>query len=223
MHCINCHEVFMQQTFWSNLFLPDKRNPVCDDCRNKLIFLTEPVCPKCCRPMDKPDLCLDCQSWGGNSDILNKNISIFSYNQAIKDIINRWKYRGDYLLGKVFQYELARVFNQHYKNLEAVAIPIPLSKERMLERGFNQAESLAGFLDIPMVHALTRIHSEKQSKKSRTERVTAQNPFRLTRSVISPVILVDDIYTTGTTIRHAASLLKEAGVKEVYALTLIRS
>src|SRR5690625_1097913 len=69
---------------------------------------------------------------------------------------------------------------------------------------------------------LTRIHSEKQSKKTRSERLSADNPFVAAKKVNKPVILVDDIYTTGTTLRHAATLLKEQGCPEVYAYTLIR-
>jgi len=48
------------------------------------------------------------------------------------------------------------------------------------------------------------------------------NPFNLVKSLNNPVLLVDDIYTTGRTLRHAAQLLKEAGCQEVYALTLCR-
>src|SRR5690606_12881635 len=97
-----------------------------------------------------------------------------------------------------------------------------LSKERLMERGFKQAKMLADFLPIEMVEPLSRVHGEKQSKKTRQERMIAENPFFIKETINKKVILVDDIYTTGTTLRHAATLLKEHGCPEVYSLTLIR-
>lgn len=139
-------------------------------------------------------------------------------------MITRWKYRGDYCLGQAFQKQVCNEFKQEFSFLtnNAVAVPIPLSSERLEERGFNQADVLARFLPIANTKALSRIHSEKQSKKNRYERISAVNPFRLEQTVNTPVVLVDDIYTTGTTLRHAASTLTEGGCTEVYAFTLIR-
>jgi len=94
--------------------------------------------------------------------------------------------------------------------------------ERLQERGFNQAEVLAAFLPIENRSLLTRIHSEKQSKMTRSERISTKNPFEIVGHINKKVILVDDIYTTGRTLRHAATLLKEHGCPQVYAYTLIR-
>lgn len=69
----------------------------------------------------------------------------------------------------------------------------------------------------------SRMFSEKQAKKSRFERIMMKNPFKQTEPFNKPVVLVDDIYTTGRTLRHAAQLLTENGCPEVYALTLCRA
>ncbi len=142
----------------------------------------------------------------------------------MQDVIAKWKYRGDYILGTAFKQDFIRSFSKRFSFLkkEALLVPIPLSKERMHERGFNQAKVLAEFLPRPCEDILTRVDSEKQSKKSREERIYTANPFNLTKIVNKPVILVDDIYTTGTTLRHAGTILKAHGCPEVYALTLIR-
>ncbi len=102
-------------------------------------------------------------------------------------------------------------------------VPIPLSDERLYERAFNQAEVIAKWIQPEIDLILRREHREKQSKKSRHERITSKNPFILTKTINKPVLLVDDIYTTGTTLRHASTMLKKHGCPRVDAFTLIRS
>ncbi|WP_337020283.1 ComF family protein [Oceanobacillus massiliensis] len=175
--------------------------------------------------MTSEKLCADCRSWGnGTTDLLEFNHSIFTYNKMMQDIITKWKYRGDYILGNIFKSYVIEAFKIRFAFLEKdfVAIPIPLSEERMKERGFNQAQVLAEFLPVQHADILTRKHGIKQSKRTRMERISAENPFFIGQHINNPVILVDDIYTTGTTLRHAARLLKEHGCPEIYAFTLIR-
>ncbi|MGN7175963.1 ComF family protein [Paenibacillus sp. FSL R5-0490] len=103
-------------------------------------------------------------------------------------------------------------------------VPIPLSPERLYERGFNQSAALileAGFTPAEL---LQRIHSEKQSKKSRLERIHHHQVFEpLNINIENKVILlIDDIYTTGSTLYHAAKVLKTGGAASVLSLTLAR-
>src|SRR5699024_2348874 len=121
-------------------------------------------------------------------------------------------------LGNIFKESFKVAFKARFPN-ECVVVPIPLSNERMCSRAFNQADMLATFLPAEKEYVLTRTNTEKQSKKTRIERLTSTNPFKIKK----PVILVDDIYTTGTTLRHAAIILKSNGCPEVYAYTLIRA
>ncbi|WP_367379308.1 ComF family protein [Rossellomorea aquimaris] len=102
--------------------------------------------------------------------------------------------------------------------------PIPLSNERLYERGFNQSTALLEEAEVRPSCLLTRIHSEKQSKKTRRERLQQEQVFQLGVGDVKGkrVLLFDDIYTTGTTLRQAAKLLKEAGAREVSSLTLAR-
>jgi competence protein ComFC len=157
-----------------------------------------------------------------DKDALANNHSIYAYNDFMQNLIAKWKYRGDYQLGQAFKHPMMDAFSHEFLKKKAVAVPIPLSEERLIERGFNQAKMLAHFLPFQSVEALNRVHGEKQSKKTRNERIFTENPFILNTPIKKPVILVDDIYTTGATIRHAAALLKEHGTPEVYSLTLIR-
>ncbi|WP_318246450.1 ComF family protein [Rossellomorea aquimaris] len=124
---------------------------------------------------------------------------------------------------------MAHAFSQTIKTYLAeveydLIIPIPLSDERLYERGFNQSTVLLEEAEVRPSTILTRLHSEKQSKKTRSERLLQEQVFRLAESDVrgKTILLFDDIYTTGTTLRQAAKLLREAGADAVSSLTLAR-
>lgn len=154
-----------------------------------------------------------------------KNRSVYLYNDWMKDVVALWKFRGDYVIVEAFRRPFSQAFRRHFGR-DWHVVPIPLSRERLDERGFNQAEALARLLPSPYFPWLARRHSEKQSKKSRRERLKTDNPFFLADHPPldgKRIVLIDDIYTTGITIRHAARVLLEAGAAEVWALTLVRA
>lgn len=226
MDCLWCDEEIILNMTWSNFLLLPTKKVLCTNCAGDLNIISGPRCSTCSRAYDGI-ICPDCQKWRKqtNEEDILKNHSIYTYNTAIQAMVTKWKYRGDYCLGEIFKDPFIQLFEAVFGTLanDPVVVPIPLSQERLTERGFNQATMLADFLPIEKKEILTRIHGEKQSKKTRFERITTQNPFSLNETVKKTVILVDDIYTTGTTLRHAARLLLEAGCPDVYAFTLIRS
>ncbi|MFS0674198.1 ComF family protein [Ornithinibacillus sp. 179-J 7C1 HS] len=225
MKCLWCNEEILFEVNWTNLFYPNKVELLCDKCRDNLVELSGERCRKCSRVTDET-ICSDCKWWEkyhNGADLLEFNYSIYHYSPFMQDFIAKWKYRGDYELGNIFKKKVSEHFHHVFGQLkDAVLVPIPLSPERLQERCFNQAEMLATFIPLPQAHILSRIHGEKQSKKSRKERISSENPFILHEKLNNSVILVDDIYTTGTTLRHAAKLLKDAGCSSVYTYTLIR-
>jgi ComF family protein len=109
-----------------------------------------------------------------------------------------------------------------------VVVPVPLHPRREYERGFNQAEDLAGHLGLPVARLLRRMrHTPSQidlPKERRRENV--RDAFGLMDeplgSSIRIVVLVDDVATTGATLSECAAVLKAAGVKDVRALTAAR-
>ena len=223
MTCLWCDKELILETTWSNLFLPSEKQYLCEKCGSQLELLTGQRCRRCSR-ITEEIVCSDCQTWESRGDDpLCLNHSVFAYNERMQEMIAKWKYRGDYILGQAFQKSFLRSFKKKFRQHKKYeVIPIPLSKERIKERGFNQAEMLASFITPNYQQLLTRVHGEKQSKKTRKERMDAKNPFKLTKALNNPVILVDDIYTTGTTLRFAADVLKQSGCPIVYGYTLIR-
>ncbi|MFJ9386036.1 ComF family protein [Peribacillus sp. NPDC101481] len=227
--CLVCDEGMKQALTWRSLLKQTEARAICARCEGKLNRITGETCTMCSRELGgvhiTGDLCLDCSRWERNkewSGYLSKNISLFHYNEYLKDIIAKYKYRGDYALAEVF----VPFLKERLKDMEFDLVTvIPLSHERLTERGFNQVQALADLLGIHTVEILTRIHTEKQSKKSRQERISLPQVFQVMQLNLlehKSILIIDDIYTTGTTLRHAAKALITAGAKEVSSITLAR-
>lgn len=228
MNCLWCDREINETIHWGNIFFPNERKKICSICEKNLSLINGPTCRSCGRQTEMK-LCHDCQWWTSylKKDPLKKNVAIFAYNQFMKEIIARWKYRGDYVLVQLFRHHYQNYFQKHFKTIakDALIVPIPLSKERLRERRFNQAEALTTLLREQKnvaTNLLHRKHSEKQAKKTRSERLASKNPFIVQQRLKKPVILVDDIYTTGMTLRHAAMVLRANGCQDVYSFTLVR-
>lgn len=230
--CLVCNNQVDSGFGWSDILFERPSLNLCSSCEKKLIKITGDTCRLCGRELRQlstehyqGDNCMDCIRWQKNKlQYLDGNTSIFNYNDFMKEIISRIKYRGDYKLMRIFK-ELIKEQVKFLKNEEFIIIPIPLSEERHVERGFNQAEAFGKACGFKMVNALTRIHSEKQSKKSRSERLRSEQVFRLESFDLGDkkILLLDDIYTTGTTLQHASQILKMYGsAKEVWSLTIAR-
>ncbi|GAB3056894.1 ComF family protein [Virgibacillus ainsalahensis] len=225
MHCLWCNSQLIPEISWVTILTLSIPKQLCESCEKELEDLHGSRCSRCSR-ISEEKICADCSWWEAHPkrDTIVSNHSVFSYNSMMQEMIAKWKYRGDYHLGHVFKQQFTHVFQHTFSNMDKdlVAVPIPLSKERQYERGFNQAKMLADFLPIQTKEVLTRVHGEKQSKKTRRDRILTDNPFEITETLHNTILLVDDIYTTGTTLRHAAGLLKAHGCPNVYAYTLIR-
>lgn len=219
------------QVSWSSFFTKDEGQTLCTICKNQLAEIKGETCDICDRPLEQLDpqyvinnRCNDCIRWEEDPEwkgYLHKNTSLFLYNDFLKDLISQFKFRGDYELVKAFSKPLQeKVGNYDY------FVPIPLSSERHFERGFNQSEALIRAAGKEPTQLLQRKHSEKQSKKSRMDRIYIAQVFELIEQTYfrgKTILLIDDIYTTGSTLRHAAKILKNAGAAEVCSLTLARS
>ena len=117
-----------------------------------------------------------------------------------------------------------------YKGFDFI-LSVPLHRSKMIKRGFNQSELLAkyvaGKLNIPYVNALKRIKkTTKQSSQSKLDRQkNLLNAFRVKNGANiknSSVLLVDDVYTTGSTADECSKALLYFGVKKVFVITIAR-
>ena len=233
VYCVWCYTKIIPEVEWQTFFFPEKPRTLCQKCEASLEKIDLIACEMCGRPSTKdkqqenPTICPDCAKWQQDprwKSILTFNRSVYQYNPLLQDMITKWKYRGDYHVFHAFEEAVVETFKHYFVKTvpDAILVPIPLSAERLEERAFNQAKVLADLLPYQSENVLQRIHGEKQAKKTRQERLDSTNPFVLKSPITKTVILIDDIYTTGTTLRHAAKILKQQGCPKVYAFTLAR-
>ncbi|GEM01724.1 competence protein ComFC [Halolactibacillus halophilus] len=223
MKCLICLTDMNQAISWQSLG-KRQRYGYCADCEPKLKLITGPVCPDCGRHVSTGAMCHDCKERRGKS--LSYNRSLYHYDGASKALLTLCKYRYHYHALTPLKREINQGFLQHYGKLkQATLVPVPVSTKRMEERLFNQAALIASLINRPALSLLDKHHTGKQALKTRQERLDLANPFYLTEGKSlpkGPIVLIDDVYTTGTTIHHAANVLKTAGISEIYSFTLAR-
>jgi len=232
--CLWCGNTYFPPLQWAKLFSFQERSGFCGRCRSKLHRLEGPdLCAKCGRDLKQipsafvsGEVCTDCRKWQETNNPLLRNRSLFSYNAFMREVMTRFKFRGDAILIEAFHDEWRALYKRHFKG--CIPVPIPLSAERLAERHFNQAELLANCLPVPPAPLLIRPkHTEKQSKKSRSERLSSgENPFALSEDASmytgKRFVIIDDIYTTGTTVRYAARALSRLKPAAVFSMCLAR-
>ncbi|MFC7393835.1 ComF family protein [Scopulibacillus cellulosilyticus] len=235
--CLWCSQAFQPQIGFRSFFSIDVHTGFCPICYKQLQPIDERECCRVCgrdlRLLDsryvEGSVCRDCSRWEESEwqGLLTKNRSLYVYNDFLKEVVKAFKFQGDVALVHGFKTDVLQMYKKHFRN--AAIVPVPLSFERLAERGFNQSEHIASLLDQPVYHGLIRaIHENKQSKKGRKERIThRENPFTANQKLKErlegqSVLLIDDIYTTGATIRMAAQALLSFKPKEISALTLAR-
>ncbi|OJG70325.1 ComF operon protein C [Enterococcus phoeniculicola] len=107
-----------------------------------------------------------------------------------------------------------------------VICPLPLSFVRIEKRGFNQVEGILEAAEITSIQLLKRIELAPQSDKNRKARLLMPQPYTLATEkkqiTNRSILLVDDVYTTGRTLFHAAEILLSASPKRLETLTLAR-
>lgn len=229
--CLNCHQLLNEQTSWRKLFMLDPPPLLCESCEQKLVKIEGKRCAGCSRPIerDREGRCYDCERWQKDAQtrgLLERNLSLFQYNDFLKEWLATYKFRGDAACAIYFSRELASLYKKEFTDY--LPVEIPLSKERLLSRRFNQsALLLQGWAEEQDV--LHRKMGEKQSKRNRRARIAQieNDPFLINEAHIEriegkKIVLVDDIYTTGTTVRQAARILKKHGATIVASMTIAR-
>ncbi|MFK4889875.1 ComF family protein [Lactococcus petauri] len=214
MICLLCHtEYTIEPTFHQLFLLKDSSHGLCTTCHNKFQLITPPYCSRCYKP-DIKDVCSDCKIWKKEGIIVNHQ-AVFTYNKAMEEFFSRYKFLGDY--------RLHHVFYKYFQTEKGYTIvPIPVSKQRFQERGFNQVAAL--LQQLPFSSLLEKEEGPAQNTRTRNERLKNKNTFTLKAKVkmTDKILLVDDVYTTGRTLQHAIAVLKQGGAQEIKTFSLCR-
>lgn len=183
---------------------------------------------RCSKPLEgyTEEFCPDCKRQSFSYD---QGFAAFLYQGKMQESLMRFKYGGRQEYGKFYAQALSVCSESLVKRWQVeVLIPVPVHPQRLRMRGYNQAEVLAQELSslwqIPVdAKSLARMKKTKAQKElDPTERrKNLKDAFVLTRTVgWKSVLIIDDIYTTGSTVHTLGKLLKEHGVKKVYFLTV---
>ncbi|MDE6903886.1 MAG: ComF family protein [Lachnospiraceae bacterium] len=212
------------------------RCPICDEvaaegfsiclkCRKKIRAVEEPVCKKCGKPLGnvRQEFCSDCSK---RSHAFAQGKSLWIYEKYVRDSIYRFKYQNRRDYGKVYAKEMAETYGEWIcqNHIQAI-VPIPLYPGKKKRRGFNQAEEaaveLGRILGIPVKRNLlirTRDTRPQKELNVSERKNNLKKSFKSTENVVQLeyILIVDDIYTTGSTIDAASLVLREAGAGKIY-------
>jgi ComF family protein len=168
--------------------------------------------------------------------------SVYSFTSArstgqfetlLRDLIHRFKYQGQVAVGEKLGRFMAESDYVDFRIADySLMIPIPLHRKRLQDRGFNQSvilsREISRYHGIPMRFDVLKrtIYTEPQVSLGRDDRNrNVQGAFEVTeRGAIEGerILLIDDVYTTGSTVNECAGVLRQSGAEDVSVLTLAR-
>ena len=204
---------------------------VCAFCIGRIRRNPKPHCHSCGRSItDGQNPCRECVK---ADFVFTRAYSACLYEDPLKGLISEFKYKKKIRLAKILSQQLVSFVNDDPDILDGIDLMtfVPLCKESLRERGFNQAKLLADAIskdfDIPVADVLKKTkRTVFQHALSRDERMTNLNSAFSVRDPISikniSILLVDDVMTTGTTLNECSKVLLNSGVKDVKCLTLAR-
>lgn len=222
-----------------NMVFP-RRCPVCDEivpmgdglicskCRTRPQYIREPRCRRCGKQLADGMIqyCHDCRQ---RRHVYDYGYALYDY-QSMRKSIYRFKYGKRCEYAAFYARDICGKLADELRMMDADSIvPVPVHASRKRERGYNQAELVAAELSrltgIRMYGDLVRRVRKTVPQKELTIQERQNNlkkAFNITTNVVklNKTILVDDIYTTGSTLDAIAMELKRHGVKAVYFIAL---
>jgi len=203
---------------------------LCDSCQRQSSFNAR-CCSRCSIPLalEQAAVCGACLR---RPPRYQASYCAFEYGYPIAELVRTLKYGHSLSHARVLGTLLANYLQQcHREDWPQCIVPVPLSNERYLERGFNQAIELGRVIEsqlqIPMnTQLLQRVrHTIEQAGLSRRERKkNLRNAFAVTSHEMPDYIaILDDVVTTGSTMNEIARTLRRAGVKQIEVWAVARA
>ncbi|MDP3724538.1 MAG: ComF family protein [bacterium] len=206
---------------------------LCAHCRESFRETTR-ICPACERPSIDGMTHPGCRKSTGIDGL----VAAVVYQDAVRAVVHAMKYKWVTMLAPIVSQEMLRRMHAHpleklLVSKKGVLIPIPLHKSRERARGFNQSEIIARHLGQLLAlqvesDMLTRVQATppQVARSGKERRAAMHGAFAVPhpdRCKGKTVLLVDDVWTTGSTMREAGRVLKRSGALEVIGLVFARS
>ena len=201
---------------------------ICHTCFGKIRYVESPRCLKCGKHIleETEEYCEDCKRM---THCYVEGRALYDYKE-VAPALYRFKYGGRQEYAKVFGEEIAYYLGNYIRSLKPDAlIPVPMYPVKERRRGYNQATLLAravgDAMGIPVYEKLVKrvkntqplklLNPEERLNNLKKAFILEENGVKL-----STIIIIDDIYTTGSTIDTVAKVFLEHGIKNIYFVTL---
>lgn len=215
--CVVCDEI-----------TDNRQKGVCRECEDKIVYIRPPFCMKCGKQLNnqRKEYCSDCHKI---KHLYIQGTALYEY-AGMSDSLSRFKYasRREYAL--FFGRELAEKRGDWLRAIGADAlVPVPIHSSRKRKRGYNQAQLIAEELSrctgIPVnTKIIARVKRTLPQKElnDRQRQNNLKRAFKILQNDVklSTIVIIDDIYTTGSTIDAMTEVLKDAGIERVYYMAL---
>lgn len=234
MICRFCQgEIIKQLTLTQMLnFKPIFSNHCCESCYLEIVkvdFRKGDFCQYCQEKLDHGNLvCHDCKLWEKNySPFMLDHHYLYEHSDKMSDYFRQYKFLGDIRMSDTFSGDINQVLKPLNKR-DFIVVPIPVSKNRLKTRGFNQVEEFLKQADIPYEKLLGKKREvSSQSEKTREERLKMEQPFFISKKnkrkvTNQSILVVDDVYTTGRTLLYAYEKLIECHPLEIKSFSITR-
>ncbi len=201
---------------------------ICTECREALTVVKEPVCMKCGKELSDAgrEYCFDCAR---RKHLYDRGISLYRYG-SVRQTIYRFKYAGRREYAAFLGQEMAAHMGRQILAWGPDAlVPVPLHPKRLRSRGYNQAlllsRELGKRLEIPVLeHWLVRVRNTRPQKllDGKERQNNLKNAFKIRQDDVklNVIVVIDDIYTTGSTIDEIAAVCRQHGVRKIYFAAL---
>ena len=198
---------------------------ICPSCFRELSFVKSPTCKKCGKEIvdETAEYCDDCIS---HRHVFEHGVALLNYDEAARASMVQIKYKNKREYLDFYGAAMAVRYEKAIRRMQVDAVvPIPVHRSRLRRRGFNQAEILAEIigerLGIPvepgcLVRTKRTLPQKELSAADRLKNLSGAFRAGKIPETVKTVLLVDDIYTTGSTIEACSRALKRAGIERVY-------
>lgn len=200
---------------------------MCENCYNTFPFIKTNFCNRCGLKFEKDGggICLNCKANNFNFDLAR---SVAHFDDRVANVIHKFKYARYKFLAEPLSYLLYDTLLIQNWKIDLICY-VPLFEAREKERGYNQSRELALNLskltDIKICHDIIRIrNTPTQTQLSRSKRQeNVKDCFKLANPKQFNnlnILLIDDVFTSGSTTDEISKILKKAKANKVYVLTL---
>lgn len=221
-HCVLCN---------TNL---EARGYLCGACKGEAKRILAPFCEICSQPFDGAiEGKFSCSNCAQRHFHFEYAVACYRSSGVVREILHRFKYQREYYL----RHEMGAWLMEGLDDPRIVSrkfdliVPVPLHWIRERRRQFNQANVLAEMVSkrtgVPLLNCLKRIRrTPTQTRFDRAERMeNLLNAFKMRKNMGvqgKQLVLIDDVFTTGSTVDECARVLKDAGAASIRVLTVAR-